>query len=193
MTRTQLALDGDRDNLACHVHAPLMLQCIHCLPAVHRQRMQRRVMPECQLGQPCPTDVLCLQDPIGKQNASASFGAKFAPATPGLPAYFAKGGANSAVTQSASVLSYRCRPLAPDAPSACLFSHAMVPCCMLRLAGAPASACLRQHVTGMILIALANTARLYASVQFSCEDMQECRCTPCNRVLSASRHGLCIS
>lgn len=48
-----------------------------------------------------------ITDPIGKQNASASFGAKFAPATPGLPAYFAKGGANSAVTQSASVLSYR--------------------------------------------------------------------------------------
>ena len=69
-------------------------------------------------------DALFLQDPIGKQNASASFGAKFAPATPGLPAYFAKGGANSAVTQSASVLSYRCPPLASVTPSAYLSSCA---------------------------------------------------------------------
>ena len=96
------------------------------------------------------TDALFLQDPIGKQNASASFGAKFAPATPGLPAYFAKGGANSAVTQSASVLSYRCPPLASAAPSACLSCHAIAPSLPATACWrtCPASACLHEHATG---------------------------------------------
>lgn len=48
-----------------------------------------------------------IQDPIGKANASASFGSAFSRAAPGLPAYFQKGGANVPVNQAAQVLSYR--------------------------------------------------------------------------------------
>lgn len=58
-----------------------------------------------------------LQDPIGKANASASFGSAFSRAAPGLPAYFQKGGANVPVNQAAQVLSYRYE-LSPS-----LFSH----------------------------------------------------------------------